>query len=301
MTKSNNDATAWSEFWANNSQGKGGGCLPQRWAEIETAQKAAWHGIIADLPQGANVLDLATGDGRILRWMREKRSDLTLMGVDLAPQVPPAPDGTETRGGVAMEDLPFDTDSFDAVVSQFGFEYGDVAASAVEIANVLKPGGTVGLMVHRGDGPILEHNLKRRAAIDWALSEKQVIAVLKNALTAPEGGIKVAAQVMAALAMLGARAHGQESPAWEIPEALRRAVLLGAKAGAEDILESAQSIEAQATNEIGRIASLERACGIADARDALHAAMQKAGLSLKSTETVNQPGGRAIADFLIFN
>ena len=99
------DAKAWGDFWANNSGGDGSGCLPDRWAVIEQAQQSAWHGFIADLQEGARVLDLATGDGRVLRWMKEKRGDLSLTGIDLAPRLPPAPSGTETRGGIAMEDI----------------------------------------------------------------------------------------------------------------------------------------------------------------------------------------------------
>lgn len=48
-----NDAAAWSDFWAANAGGSAGGCLPQRWAAIEEAQRAAWRGFIADLPEGA--------------------------------------------------------------------------------------------------------------------------------------------------------------------------------------------------------------------------------------------------------
>jgi len=182
------EAAAWSQFWAKNTGGDQGGCLPKRWAAIEEAQRAAWYGFIADLPQQAAVLDLATGDGRVLRWMREARPDLDLVGVDLAPDLPAAPEGTRVTGGVAMEDVPEPDDSFDAIVSQFGFEYGDVPSVASEIVRMLRPGGRVGLMVHRGDGPILEHNITRRAAISWAITEKSACDVARTALTAPNGG-----------------------------------------------------------------------------------------------------------------
>lgn len=62
-----------------------------------------------------------------------------------------------------MESLPFRDGEFAAVISQLGFEYGEVAKVAAEAARVLAPAGKVGLMVHRGDGPILEHSLARRA------------------------------------------------------------------------------------------------------------------------------------------
>lgn len=295
------DAAAWSDFWAHNAGADSGGCLPQRWAAIEDAQRMVWHGFIADLPQGARVLDLATGDGRVLGWMRAQRDDLELIGVDLAPTLPAPPQGTQTRGGIAMEDLPFAADEFAAVVSQFGFEYGDIPRTAAEIARVLAPGGKIGLMVHRGDGPILEHNLARRAAIDWVLGEQQLARTLITALNAPNGGIAVAAEIASAIARLGAHKFGQESPGWEIPEAMRRAVLMAARTGREAVLSMVNEIAARAGNEIGRIASLERACAAADRREAVDAAFGAHGLSSKASAQVCEPSGRPLASFLCFS
>ena len=116
----------WGEFWKRNAaagargaaNGEGGGCLPQRWAAIENAQKGAWTGFVRQLPEGARVLDLATGDSRVLRWMKAARPDLALTGIDLAPQLPPPPAGISTQSGIAMEALPFDDASFDAVATE---------------------------------------------------------------------------------------------------------------------------------------------------------------------------------------
>ncbi|MDP5103874.1 MAG: class I SAM-dependent methyltransferase [Erythrobacter sp.] len=295
------DAEAWKDFWATNARGQQGGCLPQRWAAIEQAQRGCWHSFISDLPQGAGVLDLATGDGRVLGWMQAARPDLVLTGIDLAPDLPTPPEGTTTRGGIGMENLPFQNSMFGVVVSQFGFEYGDVVSTAAEIARVLEPGGKVGLMVHRGDGPILEHNLARRAAIDWVLTEQQLCTILRTALQSPVGGPQAAAQVAGAIGLLGSRKFGEDSPAWEIPEALRRAILMGAGAGNDAIFGVIAEIEARAGNEIGRIASLERACGVADGRDGIIAAFADQGLTPRDSHDVCEPSGRALATFLTFS
>lgn len=296
-----NDARAWSDFWAAEAGAGHGGCLPQRWAAIEQVQRAAWHGFVADLPQSAAVLDLATGDGRVLGWMHAERADLALTGIDLAPSLPAPPEGTETRGGIAMEDLPFPDGQFAAVVSQFGFEYGDVPKVAAEIARVLAPSGDVGLMVHRGDGPILEHNIARRTAIDWVLGEQKLADTIGRALDAPNGGPLVAAQVAAAIGLVGARRFGNESPAWEIAEAMRRAVLLGAGSGREAIGETLAEIAARAANEVGRIDSLARACAAADRREDIIAAFAACGLILQNSDELREPSGRAIASFLTFS
>jgi hypothetical protein len=101
--------------------------------------------------------------------------------------------------------------------------------------------------------------------------------------------------------LLGARRFGKDSPAWEIPEALRRAVLMGAPAGRDAILATIAEIEARAANEVGRIASLERACSVADQRDALAGAFAAQGLSPGSTSDVCEPSGRALASLLTFS
>ena len=296
-----NDAKAWGDFWANNTGGNANGCLPERWAAIEDVQRGAWLSFIADLPQGAHILDLATGDGRVLRWMLEGRSDLVLQGIDLAPELPAAPEGTTTQGGVPMEKLPFDDGTFDAVVSQFGFEYGDVEKAAAEISRVLEPEGRVGLMVHRGDGPILEHNKTRQDAIHWALEEKNVGGTVIRALNTPGAGVPVAAQVAAAFAKLGAANFGANSPAWEIPEAIRRACQMAPGGDIQPILDTVSAITAQAENEMGRISSLARACATADDRATLVGAFEAHGHTLSGTDAVAEPSGRALADFLTFS
>ena len=297
------DAEAWKDFWAANASAEQGGCLPQRWAAIEDAQRGCWHSFIADVPQGAHLLDLATGDGRVLGWMQAARPDLELTGIDLAPDLPAPPAGTSTRGGIAMESLPFGNGSFAVVVSQFGFEYGDVVGTAAEIARVLKKGGKIGLMVHRGDGPILEHNLARRAAIDWVLTEQQLGPTVLTALQSPVGGVNAAAQVAAAFGLLGARRFGQDSPAWEIPEAMRRAILMGANSGSgiNGMIGVIREIEARAGNEVGRIASLTRACSVADKREVIAAAFAAQGFDQRAGQDVCEPSGRALASFLIFS
>lgn len=304
MTSIAPDDSPWTEFWANNirsggAQG-GGGCLPGQWAAIENAQKDAWRAFITKLPKSARLLDLATGDGRVLKWMLAQRRDLKLTGVDLAPQLPDPPRGTKVQGGVAMEKLPFPDGRFHAVSSQFGFEYGQIEAASHEIARVLRPGGKVGLLVHRGDGPILAHNRSRAEAIGWALDDKAVLARARSALIMGVGGISIALNAATEAAHEGAQRFGTSSPGWEIPEAVRRTLLMGGPAGVASLLATLAVIERQARNEIGRIESLARACVTADDRPRLIAAFAAAGLEFQATTAVCEPSGRAFGDFLTF-
>lgn len=296
----------WGDFWALNSRSgaqngaQSAGCLPQRWAAIETAQQSAWHKFVTRVSMNAKVLDLATGDGRVLRWLLSKRPDLELKGIDLAPKLPPAPVGTHTQGGVAMESLPFPDASFDAVVSQFGFEYGNPVKVSSEIARVLANNGKVGLMVHRGDGPILAHNRKRRTELLWALKEKNIAKKVKTVLKQGSSEIDRAAQIAAKIAQRGAEKFGANSPAWEIPEAIHRSCLMGRQAGPHSIIETITIIESHAANELGRINSLSSACKTADSRKLIVDVFAKHGLSLIDTAPITEPSGKPLADFITF-
>lgn len=159
---------AWDRFWADDRQTGGSGCLPGADNHIEQVQAGAWRAFAAGLPKHAKLLDLGTGDGRVMRWLVEARRDLKPVGVDYAEQIPPPPRGCRSRGGVRIEALPFGDSTFDAVTSQFGIEYADTDAAVVELARVLRHGGRFRLIVHRADGPLVRHNLARLEGLEWA-------------------------------------------------------------------------------------------------------------------------------------
>nr|HMQ56640.1 methyltransferase domain-containing protein [Anaerolineae bacterium] len=107
-----------------------------------------WTSRVADaakIQAGQRVLDVACGTGILARTIAERVGPTgSVVGLDinkgmLAVAQQQAP-GIEWRHGLA-EALPFDDDSFDAVVSQFAlmfFENKDAALS--EMVRVLRPG-----------------------------------------------------------------------------------------------------------------------------------------------------------------
>lgn len=296
---SSTDRAAWSDFWAQESgKASGGGCLPQGWAGIDQAQQQVWRGVAKQLRRSARVLDLATGDARVLRWLRAARADLKLTGVDAAPTLPPAPNGCKVRAGVAMEELPFGNASFDAVTSQFGFEYGDTPKVCAQIGRVLKPNGTASLLIHRGDGPILAHNLRRKAAIGWVLEDAGAMTRAMRGLRLSGAAAPAVVKMLAELAAEGASRFGDDSAAWEIAEAARRTVVLGMQQDPRSVVPTLRAIAAKADNEIGRIESLQNACRTADDRDLLAKQLAAAGLYIHSVQAVHEPSGRCFADLI---
>lgn len=288
---------AWGDFWAGQSDQGGGGCLAARWRVIDDAQRRAWQGFARLLPAKAKVLDLATGDGRVMGWLLGARNDLKPMGVDLAQRIPDPPKGTRSRGGVAMESLPFTDESFAAVTSQFGFEYGLTGPVLAEIGRVCRPGGHVGLMTHRLDGPILEHNLMRRQGLSWVLDEANLLSKARASLPLRAMGFGPPPAVMEAPALARKR-FGEGSAGWELAEAIARTLGLGRNDRPEEVSRLLTRLEEMARNEIARIDSLHQACRTVADKAALGRMFELHGLALQSQDEVReQGGGRVFADF----
>jgi len=216
----------------------------------------------------------------------------------MAPELPDPPRGTKARTGIMMEALPFPDGRFGAVISQFGFEYGSTVDAASEICRVLVAGGSVGLMTHRQDGPILVQNLSRRSQIRWALEERGLVDLAKKSLQLRASGLATVPAAISAAPDEGARLYGQGSAAWEIAEAVRQTLVLGKRDHPANVARLLDTISAKASNELGRIASLEAACSRTAAADEFIHAIEVGGLTQKEIRAVREPiNGSAFADF----
>lgn len=137
-----------------------------------------WAQFADRLAGGATVIDLACGAGIVGSTLLAHRSDLQVTGVDWADVPAIARSNLSIHPWVRMEALPFGDGSFDAAVSLFGIEYGDIARTAPELERVLKPGGHFSFLVHHRDSEILREGGTRRRAIRETLSGKMKAAFL---------------------------------------------------------------------------------------------------------------------------
>lgn len=171
--KSANKEWVWDRYWQFDRVAS---CFDSETANYSGAFKKEWRGFFADLPEDAKILDLCTGNGAVARLAAEyavaEDKEFAIVGVDKAAIKPEkfvtptkGQDRIEFLGGVAAEHLPFDEDYFDAVVSQYGFEYTNTEAVVEQISEVLKPASPGKLICHAAEGVVAENGTEEAALI----------------------------------------------------------------------------------------------------------------------------------------
>ena len=110
---------------------------------------------------GERWLDLATGTGRVAELLPP--TGATVVGVDLAPALLETARSRAAEQGLAIDYRVGDCErldgiddaSFDGVTSVVGIMFApDHAATAAQLARVMKPGGRLGLANWRGEGGV---------------------------------------------------------------------------------------------------------------------------------------------------
>ena len=154
----------WARYWqydriASCFDGAGAG-------NYDECVAGGWRTFFSGLPSNARILDLCTGNGAIALIAagigQADGRNFAITAVDQAGIDPPS-HVTRHRGEMAsirfigrtkVEELPFEDDSFDVAVSQYGVEYSRLESAVSEAARVVAPGGQVRFVVHASDGII---------------------------------------------------------------------------------------------------------------------------------------------------
>ena len=148
----------WDDYWQNtkalNSFAEG-----EQGSGYNGAIAEFWHQQFTALPANARILDLACGNGALAVLALQFSNEFQVYGSDAA-QIKPLEQFSERDNAypflqqirffpsMPSEQLSFSDQSFDAVYSQFGFEYGDTEQSLLQILRVLKPGGRFTALIH---------------------------------------------------------------------------------------------------------------------------------------------------------
>ena len=280
----------WDRFWSGESA-SGGGCLPMRDDLVERVQRNAWHEFATQLPRGAKVIDLATGDGRVLAWIIDKRRDLKPVGIDRAKQLPPAPRGIRLRGGISIENTPFADASFDAATSQFGIEYGDVEAASAELLRLLRRGGRFRLLIHHSSGPIVRHNLARAEGLKWASRESGALDKAENFARARAVAALPTPASFRDLPGEARARFGSGSGAEEFSVALLQTLELSRGAPPREVLAAIVELRQSAADELARIAALAAAAADSAKAEHIAALLRRGGAAVETPSEIPQGAG----------
>lgn len=163
-----NTRDAWTAFWQEPGQSRCVAGAPGIWQALE----AHWVSFAARLPTDTRVLDLGCGAGAVARLIVASRDDVQVTGVDFA-RIPLTLDPRfDLLSETEMERMPFADACFGAVVSQFGFEYGDTTIVAHELRQVACPGAVLSYLVHHADSAIVATNRVRLGVLEDFLSPR---------------------------------------------------------------------------------------------------------------------------------
>jgi len=186
MSIGNADSIApWTACWQLESAV---GCSER--PELDLHIEPVWHEFVDTLTEDARILDLATGNGTVALSCavraRGRGIRIHIDAVDAARINPPrqVPDPEDPlpqvrfQGGIWLEDLPFEDDAFDGVISQFGFEYADEEQAVTEVSRVLSPGGRLRLVIHALGGSVWKDIDVRHKRLNGVLAENGVVTLV---------------------------------------------------------------------------------------------------------------------------
>lgn len=155
--RSENKKSAWDNYWELGYITSFGSKFEKNYVGII---EKVWTDFFSNITAESKILDLATGNGAVLKLALNQMSDgceTELVGIDYS-QIRSTSTRIKLMSGVNVEALPFKSGSFTHVTSQFGIEYSDFKKSLPEVAQVLKKSGRFQFICHHSSSVILSDN-----------------------------------------------------------------------------------------------------------------------------------------------
>lgn len=191
----------WSEYWNNpgvlNSFAEGG----QRKGYQGTVTRT-WQSLLSDLEPNSSILDIGSGNGGLsilaFEVSEAENKNFRITATDSAkidpvkqfehqPNIVKKLKEISFFGETPTENLQqFEENSFDAVVSQFGFEYTNFDKSIPEIVRVLKKGGQFGAICHNSDSAIVSDCKAGCEFLDYILTQTPIFPLTEVILQLAE-------------------------------------------------------------------------------------------------------------------
>lgn len=169
--------TARARFFDERAEGWEDKCYP------EPVRQRLWPMVEAfGLPAGGHVLDMGTGPGTLIPYLlralgpqgRVTAFDASPVMVEVARRK--CADGRATVVCASAMDMPFDSESFDAVVCFAAFpHFTDKPLALREMARVLRPGGAVVIAHLLGREQLAQHHGTHPAVADDHLPSDEAV------------------------------------------------------------------------------------------------------------------------------
>lgn len=176
MSESPDRQTAWSRYWRQDVLHSLPGSFAGNYAG---GIGDFWGRQFGTLGVQQRVLDIGTGNGALPELIC-RTCDGAMPRVDAIDLADISPEWIQSEpfanrqsvqfhAGVSAEALPFPAQSFDLVVSQYGFEYCPAAQAVPELDRVLKPGGSTALLLHHRDSRLAQVAREELRLAQWLL------------------------------------------------------------------------------------------------------------------------------------
>lgn len=162
-----NSQLSWSDYWKTGAE------QSLQAHNASPVKKFVEQYFISKLQDQNSILDLATGNGALLQQLPETHKGFCV-GVDYS-EIAPHLKLRQQHHFVRMDgsSLAFPDESFDWLVSQFGFEYIPRENAIKELCRVLRPEARLLLLCHRKDSLLCRHSqqqlMEARCILDSGL------------------------------------------------------------------------------------------------------------------------------------
>lgn len=187
MLGSSNEATkAWDLYWKSGTLES---CVTQSDLLVSQTLGHFWGQFALRLPKEATVIDLATGNGSVVKQLLSSVNTLKITAVDIAKIQPQVNDSHLAAASfvpnIDITDLPYADGSFAGVCSQFGAEYAMSSASkqktmAEEAARVLASKGQLQFLMHNTQSSLLLSNKAKLIEFECLFSADGLVASLQK-------------------------------------------------------------------------------------------------------------------------
>lgn len=254
----------WDNYWQGRTAADAGAALVG--VENNPEISGFWDERLSSYSKESAALDLACGAGTVAGSLL-RLSFTNVSGVDISSSAiavlkESLPD---VKGVIApLEALPFEPNSFDLVVSQFGFEYGNHEKVLGEISRILTLDGEFLALAHKANSAIHEEvKVKSRQMI--AIKQSQYLETTRDLFEAtfsnqgPDAIKDIAIRFKNKRAEVLALATEPKGFAGHLLHGTQDLFQRRASLGLEAMLSWLNDIEHEMDRFIGRMTSMEKA------------------------------------------